>query len=102
MLPSTVLLGLGLALCSAACASHALATKYWHLVLGRMAVAAGEAVLRPLAGALLAEAFLPSSRGLANGIFSWGVYWGYGLAFLLGIDVTSMNILGLGWRAPTR
>ena len=28
--------------------------------------------------------FDPSTRGLANGIFSWGVYFGYGLTFILG------------------
>ena len=93
---------------------------------------------RPMCGSLLADLFPPESRGLANGIFSWGVrtykyfppsnlwlvelrkschllksqnleilscftffsqggisnlwlstqvYWGYGLAFLLGIQV---------------
>ena len=95
---------------------------------------------RPICGSLLADLFPPESRGLANGIFSWGVraynyfppsnlwlvelrnsfhllktpkfrnavllkvtfysegrisnlwlstqvYWGYGLAFLLGIQV---------------
>ena len=54
-----------------------------------------------MCGSLLADLFPPEYRGLANGIFSWGVgtrqplkchkfnqvYWGYGLAFLLGIQV---------------
>jgi hypothetical protein len=29
-------------------------------------------------------------RGLANGIFSWGVYYGYGLAFVFGIYITQV------------
>jgi len=28
------------------------------------------------------------------------VYWGYGLAFLLGIQGTQLDLLGYGWRAP--
>ncbi len=30
-------------------------------------------------------------RGLANGIFSWGVYYGYGLAFVFGIYITQVG-----------
>ena len=69
-----------------------------------------------MCGSLLADLFPPESRGLANGIFSWGVYWGYGFAFLLGIQVsnkalfklvltlstqgTQLDLLGYGWRGP--
>ena len=34
------------------------------------------------------------------GIFSWGVYYGYGLAFVFGIYITKADVLGYGWRAP--
>lgn len=54
---------------------------------------AGEAVCRPISGSLIAELFEPSSRGLANGIFSWGVYYGYGLAYVIGIYLTQVIIL---------
>jgi hypothetical protein len=40
---------------------------------------------------LIAEAFDPSARGLANGIFSWGVYYGYGLAYVVGIYLTQVS-----------
>ena len=43
--------------------------------------------------------FRPDSRGVANGIFSWGVYFGYGLAYIFGIYLTDLNVLGYGWRA---
>ena len=64
-----------------------------------MGIAAGEAVCRPISGSLIFEIFTPSGRGVANGIFSWGVYFGYGLAYVLGIYMTSANILDYGWRS---
>ena len=30
-------------------------------------------------------------RGVANGIFSWGVYYGYGLAYVFGIYITEVS-----------
>jgi hypothetical protein len=41
---------------------------------------------------LIAEVFTPSARGLANGIFSWGVYYGYGLAYVVGIYLTQVDL----------
>ncbi len=76
-----------------------LSNSYWQLVLLRMGIAAGEAVCRPVAGSLIFELFSASGRGLANGIFSWGVYYGYGLAFVFGIYLTEADILGYGWRS---
>ena len=35
---------------------------------------------RPMCGAMIADLFTPRSRGVANGIFSWGVYVGFGMA----------------------
>ena len=73
-----------------------------------------------MSGSLIAEIFTASHRGVANGIFSWGVYYGYGLAFVFGeicekiisrykqwsqcpssgIYITKADLLGYGWRAP--
>ena len=50
----------------------------------RMLIAMGLAVCRPVSGSLIAEMFTASHRGVANGVFSWGVYYGYGLAFVFG------------------
>ena len=44
--------------------------------------------------------FTANHRGVANGIFSWGVYYGYGLAFVFGIYITDANLSGYSWRAP--
>lgn len=44
--------------------------------------------------------FDTSTRGVANGIFSWGVYIGYGLTFLLGNYLGKIQVFGYpGWRA---
>ena len=37
--------------------------------------------------------------GVANGVFSWGVYLGFGLAFVLGINLTQADLLGHSWRS---
>jgi len=78
------LMALGVLVFSLSLFLMGLSTTYWQLVLLRMGIAAGEAVMRPVAGSMLFELFSPSGRGLANGIFSWGVYYGYSLAFVLG------------------
>jgi len=77
-----------------------LAKEYWHLVILRMGVAAGEAALRPAAGSMIPEIFGSSIRGTANGIFSWGIYWGYGLTFTLGNYLAPLDLFGNnGWRS---
>ena len=55
--------------------------------------------MRPAGGSLIAEIFSERQRGVANGIFSWGVYIGYALSFLFGLYLTDLNLLGQGWRA---
>ena len=94
------MLSVGTATFSLACLVMGLAQEYWQLVILRMLIAAGLSVCRPVSGGLIAELFSPSSRGVANGIFSWGVYYGYGLAFVFGIYLARADILGYGWRAP--
>ena len=56
----------------------------------RMMISAGESVCRPMSSALIADLFTASARGVANGVFSWGVYLGFGLAFVLGINLTQV------------
>jgi len=98
-LSRTVMLSVGTATFSISCLLMGLSTQYWQLVILRMFIALGLSVMRPVSGALIAELFSSSARGVANGIFSWGVYYGYGLAYLFS-NLSSMNILGYGWRAP--
>jgi len=63
----------------------------WRIWDPQILNVSGEAVCRPISGSLIAEAFDPSARGLANGIFSWGVYYGYGLAYVVGIYLTQVS-----------
>ena len=94
------LLSAGTATFSLACLLMGVAQEYWQLVILRMLIAAGLSVCRPVSGGIIAELFSASSRGVANGVFSWGVYYGYGLAFVFGIYVTKENVLGYSWRSP--
>lgn len=95
----TRLLGVCIMLFSVCGTVTAFVQTYWQLVVLRMGIAAGEAALRPIAGSLLADLFDAKTRGVANGIFSWGVYIGYGFTFILGNYVPDADILGYGWRA---
>jgi len=99
-LSRTLMLSAGTLTFSLACLLMGLSTQYWHLVVLRMLIALGLSVCRPTSGAIIAELFSQEYRGVANGIFSWGVYYGYGLAFVFGIYITKADVLGYGWRAP--
>lgn len=79
-------------LMTAACG---LAKQYWHFVLFRIGVGAGEAALSPAAYSLMADSFPPEKRATAISVYSMGIYLGAGLAFLLGgIVVTWANARG--------
>merc|ERR1719397_14770 len=75
-LSRTILLAAGTTTFSLACLLMGLSTEYWHLVILRMLIAMGLSVCRPVSGSLIAEMFSASYRGVANGVFSWGVYYG--------------------------
>lgn len=68
-------------LMTAACG---LAKTYWHFVVFRIGVGAGEAALSPAAYSLMADSFPPDRRATAISVYSMGIYLGAGMAFLLG------------------
>uniref|UniRef100_A0A182NSC5 Major facilitator superfamily (MFS) profile domain-containing protein n=1 Tax=Anopheles dirus TaxID=7168 RepID=A0A182NSC5_9DIPT len=72
--------------------------EYWHLILLRMVMAAGEAGCNPLATGIMSDIFPESKRALVMAIFNWGIYGGYGIAFPVGRYITKLDIGGLGWR----
>ena len=74
-----------------ACVLMGFTSSYWQLVLLRMMISMGESVCRPMSSALIADLFTASARGVANGVFSLGVYLGFGLAFVLGINLTQVE-----------
>ena len=55
--------------------------------------------MRPIATSLLAELFDRSTLGIANGVFSWGIYIGYGLTFVLGNYAAPADLFGWDWRS---
>ena len=75
-----------------------LASQYWQLVLLRMLLAAGESACTPVMVSLLTDLFSSKSRGAATGVLHFGVYLGFGLSQALGIHLTRIDLLGLGWR----
>ena len=57
-----------------------------------------ESGCRPIASSMISDLFERKRRGLANGIFSLGVMFGYGLSFAIGNYIPLLDIFGLGWR----
>lgn len=70
-------------------------TEYWHLVILRMIMAAGESGCNPLATGILTDLFPESQRALVLSIFNWGIYGGYGIAFPVGRYIPILNAWGL-------
>jgi len=94
-----LIMGVGILVFSTSCVLMGISNAFWQLIVLRMGIALGEAVCRPAASSLIAEIFSPDNRGVANGIFSWGVYFGYGMAYIFGIYLTKANVLDYGWRS---
>jgi MFS family permease len=78
------LIAIGMALWSLATLACGLATSFWRLFAGRMAVGVGEATLSPSAYSLIPDYFPPQRLGFAMGLYSCGVTVGGGLAMLVG------------------
>ncbi|KAK2567009.1 Sphingosine-1-phosphate transporter SPNS2 [Acropora cervicornis] len=74
------------------------ATKYWHLVITRFILGIGEAGCTPFASSLIADYFPETLRGSALGVYNWGIYIGYSMAYAFGNFITEANIEGKGWR----
>ncbi|RWU17188.1 MFS transporter [Pseudomonas alkylphenolica] len=62
----------GIGLWCLATAASGLATEFWHLLLARVGVAVGEAVLLPGAVSLISDLFVAEKRGRALGVFGAG------------------------------
>lgn len=70
-------------------------TEYWHLVLLRMMMAAGESACNPMATGIMSDIFPENKRALVMAIFNWGIYGGYGIAFPVGRYITRLNLWDL-------
>jgi len=67
-----------------ATAASGLANTYWHLLVARVFVAVGEAVLLPAAVSLIADIFAQRNRHKALGFFGAGGPFGAGFGLLAG------------------
>ncbi|KAK6625807.1 hypothetical protein RUM43_006106 [Polyplax serrata] len=72
--------------------------EFWHLVILRMILAAGEASANPIGTGILSDIFPEEKRALVMSIFNWGIYGGYGIAFPIGRYIPQLNAWDLGWR----
>lgn len=68
-------------LCAAACG---LAGNFWHLLLARLGVGAGEATLSPAAYSIIGDHFPPHRLAFAMGVFGVGGILGISAALTLG------------------
>ncbi|SCU90747.1 Arabinose efflux permease family protein [Cupriavidus necator] len=79
-----LVIAVGIALWSLATAAGGLATEYWHLLLARVGVAVGEAVLLPGTVSLIADLFPAERRGRAMSIFGASGPFGSGAGLIAG------------------
>ena len=81
------LMAAGLAFWSMMTAACGLARSFWGLFGARVGVGVGEAALSPAAFSLLADYFPPRKVALAVSVYSMGLYFGAGLALMIGGSV---------------
>jgi MFS family permease len=77
----------GLGFWSMMTAACGLARGFWGLFGARVGVGVGEAALSPAAFSLLADYFPPRKVALAVSVYSMGLYFGAGLALMIGGSV---------------
>ncbi|CAL8476843.1 spinster family MFS transporter [Caballeronia sp. S22] len=90
-----LIIAIGIALWSLATAAGGIATEYWHLLLARVGVAVGEAVLIPGAISLIADLFPAGRRGRPMSLFGASGSFGSGAGLIVG-----GLILGVFTAAP--
>jgi len=72
--------------------------KLWQLIVLRMTIAFGQAACQVVPVSLVPAIFPKSQHGTALGIVNWGIYFGYGLSYVVGNYVPLLDIMGQGWR----
>lgn len=80
----TVIISIGILVWSVLTAACGLAKTFWHMFFARIGVGVGEAALSPSAFSIIADLFPKEKRGLPTGMYSMAVFFGAGLAFILG------------------
>lgn len=99
----------GISLWSVMTALCGAAGNFGMLFLARMGVGVGEATLSPAALSIITDYFPKERLGTALSVYSMGIFFGSGLAFLVGGAVIAavsglppVEVPVLGWLAPWR
>ena len=79
-----VIVFVSVAVWSIATAACGLAREFWHLLLARVGVGAGEAGLNPCATSMITDMFPPARLTLALAVYALGASAGSGCAYLFG------------------
>lgn len=87
-----VIIATGVAVWSAMTAACGLSRTFWHLFLARIGVGVGEATLSPAAFSIIADYFPKHQLARAFSVYSMGVYFGAGLAMIIGGMVIRMVV----------
>ncbi len=80
----TWIVGIGMAVWSAATAVSGLAANFWQLFFARMTIGAGESVLSPSAFSMIADSFPEEQRGKPIAFYTAALTLGAGIASLIG------------------
>jgi MFS family permease len=85
------IISVGIFLWSILTAVCGVAKTFTHLFLARIGVGVGEATLSPAAYSMIADYFPKEKRAVAVSTYSMGVFFGGGLAFILGGYVVQLT-----------
>lgn len=85
-----VIIFAGVSIWSLATAACGFAQNFWHLLLARVGVGAGEAALNPCATSMLADLFPRHRLTLPMAVYAMGATVGAGTAFLIGGAIVQM------------
>lgn len=94
------LMTIGVAFWSLMTAACGVARGFWGLFAARVGVGVGEAALSPAAFSLLADYFPPKRLARAASVYSTGVYFGAGLALMIGGAIIQMVSSGPAREVP--
>ncbi|MFT7285979.1 MAG: MFS family permease [Halieaceae bacterium] len=75
---------IGMLIWSGMTALCGVARNFWYLFAARVGVGIGEAALSPAAYSMIADMFPPQRLARALGVYSSGVFFGAGIAFMIG------------------
>ena len=96
----TWLVGIGVALWSAATAASGLAKTFWQLFIARMAVGVGEATLSPCAMSIIGDSFPKERRGKPIAVYTAALSVGAAVASLIGASVLVWTKSSAGIEVP--